>query len=236
MRPRITCHMITSLDGRLLPERWSDPADDRIDSLIETHYEATAVRLQPDGWIVGRRTMAEYVAEDPAPEHPAAPRERPAHLLDPQGRDLAIAVDPSGRLKHTGDSIDGDHAVAILSQRVSDHYLARLRDLGVSYVFAGPEGDQLHEALATIGSELGIRHLVLEGGGRTNGAFLAARLIDEVSTLLCPAIDGLAGIPSIFDHAGPEASSPSESQHLRLLSCETLAGGVVWLRHEIVQN
>ena len=39
---KITCHMITSLDGRLLPERWGDPADGTIDQLVEAHYETTA--------------------------------------------------------------------------------------------------------------------------------------------------------------------------------------------------
>ena len=60
----IVCHMITSLDGCILLERWSKPAE-RVD--FTQVYEATAKRLQGDGWIVGRITMAEYgqgVVED----------------------------------------------------------------------------------------------------------------------------------------------------------------------------
>ena len=53
----IVCHMITSLDGCILLERWSKPAE-RVD-FTQVH-EATAKRLQGDGWIVGRITMAEY--------------------------------------------------------------------------------------------------------------------------------------------------------------------------------
>lgn len=53
----IVCHMITSLDGCILLERWSKPAE-RVD--FTQVYEATAKRLQGDGWIVGRITMAEY--------------------------------------------------------------------------------------------------------------------------------------------------------------------------------
>ena len=49
--------MITSLDGCILLERWSKPAE-RVD--FTQVYEATAKRLQGDGWIVGRITMAEY--------------------------------------------------------------------------------------------------------------------------------------------------------------------------------
>ena len=119
---------------------------------------------------------------------------------------------------------------------MSDDYLARLRDAGVSYVFAAPHDGELADAIGILGDAFGIEHLVLEGGGTTNGAFLAAGLIDEVSTLICPAIDGLAGIPAIFEHAGATGSFPAAGQHLRLLSSETLEGGVIWLRHELAHR
>ncbi len=49
--------MITSLDGRLLPGRW--PASDEE---VMTVYESAAERLDSDGWIVGRRTMEDFIA------------------------------------------------------------------------------------------------------------------------------------------------------------------------------
>jgi riboflavin biosynthesis pyrimidine reductase len=39
--------------------------------------------------------------------------------------------------------------------------------------------------------------------GRINGAFLKHGLIDEFSTLIFPAVDGVAGTQSIVDYAGP---------------------------------
>jgi riboflavin biosynthesis pyrimidine reductase len=41
--------------------------------------------------------------------------------------------------------------------------------------------------------------LLVEGGGGANGAFLRAGLIDEISLVICPAIDGANGAPSVFD-------------------------------------
>jgi len=235
MRPKITCHMITSLDGRLHPDRWSDPVGGSIDGLIEAHYDAAAERLGADGWIVGRRTMTDMIGKDGTPDLDG-PRSRPPHIVPREGRDLAVAIDPSGRLGWAKGDIDGDHAVTVLSERVSDDALQRLRNAGVSYVFAGADGRELGAAMEAIGEAFEVRHLILEGGGTINGAFLAAGLIDEVSTLICPAIDGLSGVPAIFEHQGPPDSHPAEGQHLRLLASETLEGGVVWLRHEVVRG
>jgi 5-amino-6-(5-phosphoribosylamino)uracil reductase len=116
---------------------------------------------------------------------------------------------------------------------VPDAYLAELRADGVSYLFAGPKGDDLELALTTLGETFGLKRLVLQGGGRTNGAFMKAGLIDEFSVLLQPAVDGLAGIPSIVDYHGGADERPAAGLSLRHLATETLEGGVVWLRYRV---
>jgi riboflavin biosynthesis pyrimidine reductase len=35
-----------------------------------------------------------------------------------------------------------------------------------------------------------MERLLLEGGGKSNGSFLRAGLIDEISLAVCPAVDG----------------------------------------------
>jgi riboflavin biosynthesis pyrimidine reductase len=88
-------------------------------------------------------------------------------------------------------------------------------------------------ALEGLGETFGVKTLLLEGGGILNGAFLKARLIDEVSLLVYPGVNGLAGSPSIFEGRG---SLPSAGQALRLLGAETLDGGVVWLRYAVERS
>ena len=82
-------------------------------------------------------------------------------------------------------------------------------------------------------SRFGAKKLLLEGGGAINGAFLKHMLIDEFSTLIFPAVDGVAGIQSIVDYNGAEGDRPGAGQSLRLTHCETLEGGMVWLRHAV---
>ena len=48
-----------------------------------------------------------------------------------------------------------------------------------------------------------IVRVLAEGGGHINGAFLEADLVDEVSLLVVPGIDGRHDIPAVFDGANP---------------------------------
>src|SRR6476620_9032664 len=161
----------------------------------------------------------------------ASPAPREPHVGNRNSRKLAVGIDPSGRVHYGKDNVGGDHVVAILGKQVGDAYLAELREDGVSYLFAGVTGDDLPGAMEQLGSLFGVRKLLLEGGGRINGAFFKHRLIDEFSTLIHPAIDGVAGTQSIMDYEGPEGDRPGAGQALRLTHCETLEGGMIWLRH-----
>jgi len=233
MRPYIICHMGTSIDGRLHPSRFTSPAKGISRDVLRGHYERIHDQFGADGWIVGRRTMNEMAKGTERPLEDASKVARKPHIAARNGRKLAIGIDPSGRVHYGKDNIGGDHVVAVLGDEVPDAYLAELRADGVSYVFAGAKGNELPRAMEDIAALLGVKTLVLEGGGKINGAFLKHKLIDEFSTLIHPAVDGVAGAQSIVDYNGPEGDRPGAGQSLRLIHCETLEGGMVWLRHAV---
>jgi riboflavin biosynthesis pyrimidine reductase len=148
---------------------------------------------------------------------------------DSDAESYAIAIDPSGKLTWKSNAIGGEHVIAVLSERVSDDYLAFLQSRGISYLFGGRTGIDLKKVLEKLGKEFGIRKLLLEGGGKINGSFLAAGLIDEVSILVAPVADGGIGTPSLFD----AEAGRGPSRRLRLISVERLKGDLVWLRYEV---
>ena len=123
--------------------------------------------------------------------------------------------------------------MVVLSTEVSDAHLAGLRAEGVSYIFAGKDRLDLALALDILNRELGIERLLLEGGGRMNGSFLRAGLIDEISLAICPAIDGAKGAPSIFDSSVEDAGIAAPIRSMTLASTEVLEGGAVWLRYRL---
>jgi riboflavin biosynthesis pyrimidine reductase len=150
-------------------------------------------------------------------------------IAQPDARSYAIAIDPSGKLTWRSNAIDGEHVITVLTQRVSDDYLAFLQSRGVSYVFGGKASIDLRRVLAKLRTAFGIRKLLLEGGGKINGSFLAADLIDELSVLIFPVADGGVGTPTLFD----AKSGRGLSRALRLISVEKRRGDLVWLRYKV---
>ena len=121
----------------------------------------------------------------------------------------------------------------MLTEQVTDAHLAGLRKDGVSYIFAGEQELDLALALEILNRELGVKRLLVEGGGGTNGAFLRAGLIDEISLAICPAVDGAKGAPSVFDSSDKNAGAPAPIRAMTLESTQVLEGGAVWLRYRL---
>lgn len=225
-RPRVICHMMSSVDGRIIVDKWPVAADTR------RQYELVHASFGANAWICGRVTMEAFAkrsrsAEEVERLHDGAPRADYRAPNDAQS--FAFAVDAAGRLDWQASDIDGDHVVAIVSARVSNEYLETLRARGVSYLLAGEREIDLAVALQKIGDSFGVRTLLLEGGGKINGALLKAGLIDELSLLIAPVADARAGLQSIFDVTETEFTPGL----LTLQSVERRDGDVVWVRYRV---
>jgi riboflavin biosynthesis pyrimidine reductase len=229
-RPHVICHMMVSLDGRIHPSRWTlSPDGERADwgKLYEQIHEA----LEGDAWLVGRVTMAEMSKAKAHPPAGAARAERPLHFARRDAGNYAVALDRGGKLHFDKPDIGGDHVVVLLGHDVPDEHLAELAADGVSYVVAEDEAMDVAALLATLRSELGIGRLLLEGGGNVNGSLMTAGLVDEISLLVAPAIDGGDGVTGVFD-AG--AAGLGGKARLQLTSAEPMAHGVVHLRYAVL--
>ncbi len=131
-RPYVICHMVPSVDGRIVVGGWRLPP-----SLLR-EYERAGASFGADAWIIGRISMEPYAGRARLPAR--APRERIPRtdfVARPDAGSYAIAIDPSGRLRWESGDVDGEQAVAVLTEQVPDRYLAFLRSKGVSYVFGG---------------------------------------------------------------------------------------------------
>ena len=91
----------------------------------------------------------------------------------------------------------------------------------------------LGKAMDLLGEHFGIRTLLLEGGGHLNGAFLQAGLIDELSLLLVPGIDGRHDIPASFDGINPTQKT---AVPLRLKSVEQRPCDTLWILYTVTRS
>lgn len=231
-KPKIICHMISSVDGRLSMSQWSAPAEtEQIPALVGA-YEETAGRFHADGWLCGRVTMEDFTHGMPLAAD-ASGIDYENYVAPHEEGGFVVSVDPHGKLHYGRNKIGGSHLIAVLGTEVPREYLAELRAEGISYIFAGTDGRDIPLMLDTLYTVFGIRTLLLEGGAVINGAFLAAGAIDELSLLIYPGLDGNAAAPSIFEYKGEAGARPAGKQSLRLRTVEQLPGGMLWLRYDV---
>jgi 2,5-diamino-6-(ribosylamino)-4(3H)-pyrimidinone 5'-phosphate reductase len=108
-----------------------------------------------------------------------------------------------------------------------------LSEKRISYIVTGTTSVDLLQAVNLLGEQFGIRTLLLEGGGHINGAFLQAHLVDEVSILVVPGIDGRHDIPAVFDGV---SLARKDAVPLKLKSVEQRKNDTVWIRYNVIKQ
>jgi riboflavin biosynthesis pyrimidine reductase len=228
MKPHVICHMVSSVDGRILSSRWR-PKGAQSAGLFERLHD----QLEGDAWLVGRVTGQEFAKRDAYPQHAGQAYPREPWIIRRDAAAFGVVLDAHGKIAWGRSDIGGDPIIVVLTEQVSDAHLEALRADGVSYFFAGKREVDLALALEFLNRELGIQRLLIEGGGGSNGAFLRAGLVDELSLAIQPAVDGGSGAPSIFDVSDEHPAAPPPVGSMTLESTQVLDGGAVWLRYRI---
>lgn len=228
MKPYVLCHMVCSVDGRIWGSRWR-PKVNVVPNLFERLHD----QMGGGSWLCGRVTAQEF-AKGKEPAYPPTDQvfARENWFAQREARAWGIFLDGHGKAVWARRDIGGDPILVILTEAVPDRHLAGLRADGISYIFAGKTEIDLSAAIETLNRELGIERIMLEGGGGANGAFLRAGLIDELSLVICPVIDGSTGGPIVFNSGDADlGAAPIES--MTLVSHEVLEGGTMWLRYKL---
>jgi riboflavin biosynthesis pyrimidine reductase len=229
MKPRVSILMVTSIDGRLHPSRFT-ASPDGTQRDWSAQYEKVHAALEADAWLVGRVTMAEMSKTGPhAPSGPWTV-ERPIHMAKTDAATFAVALDPSAKLHFQDGKLSGDHVIVVVGRDTPDSHLAELAADGVSYMVAADAEIDIPGLLDVLAHEFGITHLVVEGGANTNGAFLAAQVVDELLVLVAPALDGAEQVQGIVEYGNGLAGVI----RLQLKSADVLEHGVVQLAYAVL--
>ena len=230
-RPTVICHILMALDGKIDGPFFSAP--ETMPALrkygeVRKFYDCPAT-------IYGTTTMAEGYADGIVSELPETdvtfPRED--YLGDSNVKNYIVSLDGEGILRWQGKYLEKKgrpkaHVIEVLTEKVSDRYLAYLRSFGISYLFAGKETIDCEVLLQKLKKLFRIERVLLAGGGVTNQAFAAAGLIDELSIVLAPTADGDSGSASLFETGGFSAAAPAAYS---LKAVEQIENDTLWLRY-----
>lgn len=221
--------MVASVDGRTWQSR-QRPVREKSGNLFETLHD----KLAGDAWLVGRVTGREFAKRESYPQPLACPSfPRTPWLARRDAASWGIVLDARGKIAWGRSDIGGDPILVVLTEQVPDSHLEALRGEGVSYLFAGKTELDLAQLLETLNRELGIKRLLLEGGGKANGSFLRAGLVDEISLAIVPTVDGARGAPHIFDSETEMTGPTAPVTGMALEECTVLEEGAVWLRYAL---
>lgn len=234
-RPYIICHMVTSLDGKVTGGFLENT---KYSGLIESYYRIHR-EYGADGFLCGRVTM-----EGSFPQPPASPTvyEGPAisriDFIAEKAPFYAVAVDPHGKLwwanhiiSDPDEGYNGAHIIEVLTQNVSDAFLAHLRDKGVSYLFGGKNELDLTLVAQKLKRLFSIETLLLEGGGIVNGSFLQTDLIDEISLVAVPAAEPSETAVPLFQ-TGVYQTGDILAASFQLKETTKLDHGGLWLIYQ----
>ena len=140
-----------------------------------------------------------------------------------------VAIDTHGKLRWPANKQHGQPLLVIACEDCPKEYFDTLDRQGISWIAVGKSRIDLAKAMEMLNTEFGIGRIALVGGGHINGAFLAAGLLDEVSLMIGPGIDGRKGMASVFDGI----DNPHRPATLLKLQSVERMGDTVWMRYKV---
>lgn len=238
-RPYIFCHMMTSLDGKIMGQYMDTPEGSAAGDVFYEIAFGKEPYYKHQGWLSGRVTTDDNFTfyEKPELNESAAPVPE-GDFIAKQANMYYVSVDPSGKLGWKNSTLTyvdtTAHVIEVLTEKVGNAYKAFLRKLGISYIIAGTDNLDYKIAMEKLKELFGIEMLMLGGGGVLNWSFIQAGMCDEVSIVIAASADGSQDTPSLFGVR--EGLSTDKPVRFKLQNVEAKAEGSVWLRYKVCQE
>ena len=186
------------------------------------------LRAESDAVMVGGRTLLD---EDPklTVKGEELRAERVSRGLTPNPIKVGIVTNADGLIEGDFLNFGSARVVIFTTEQTSKAQVEFLRSRSVEvYVHHSPRVD-LEKALHTL-FELGIKRLMVEGGGTLNFELLRLGLVDELTMYVAPMIFGGESAPTLAAGLGV---ARSEAIPLKLVGSEVHEDGGVVLQYSL---
>lgn len=199
-RPYMICHILSSLDGKIVgPFMGTETV-----GALSTEYGKYRTKMNADAWLYGTTTTKEFIGfRRPVLEEEDSEVPEGDFIADDSAELYYVSVDVDGEIGwesgiFSNKGREPAHVIEILTASTQTAYKAYLRKRGVSYIIAGEKSLDCEIAMKKLYALFHIEKLLICGGGIVNWSFLQAGMVDELSLFLAPVTDGGCGRASLF--------------------------------------
>lgn len=237
-RPYIFCHMMTSLDGKIMGNYMETPEGAAAGDVFYNLSFGKNPYYKHQGWLSGRITTDDNFTFYEKPDLDENAAKVPEGDYIAKKTDMYyVSIDSSGRLgwkSSTLTYIDTTaHVIEVLTEKATNAYKAFLRRLGISYIIAGSDSLDYEQTLSKLKEQFGIENLMLGGGAALNWSFIQAGMCDEVSVMIAAVADGSANTQTLF--MTREGMSDDTPVAFKLQEAKVMDGDSIWLCY-LVKN
>lgn len=224
-KPYIICHMMMSIDGRISCNMTS-----KLNG-VENYYTILN-SLNTPSTLSGYNTSKDEMGSNGI----FKPLNKTNILnIDTYSKKVVtnsyeIIIDRLGTLLWDNYVLDKNNKplLIITSNSVNKEYLSYLDTLNISYISVGNNHNiDLVKAMDILFNIFNVSRLAVVGGGKINASFLSSNLIDELSILIGPGVDGRINQPSLFD--GLDINN--DIIKLKLKSIKSYNDGSIYVRY-----
>lgn len=236
-RPYVFCHMLTSIDGKIMGNYMNTPEGEVGGNVFYDIAFGKDRHYNHQGWLSGRVTTDDNFTfyNKPILDEKSPIVAEGDYVADFSEKIHYVSIDPSGKLGWKENYIvykdTRAHVVEVLTQKATNSYKAFLRKLGISYIIAGEESINYELLLEKLKELFGIETLMLGGGGILNWSFLQAGLCDEISLVIAPTADGSAQTPTLF--MTKKGITEDKPLSFALQSVNVMKEDTLWLRYKV---
>lgn len=187
-RTKVICHMLISIDGKIQNDFGAHPDAAYAGKIYE---ERNYTYGQAIG--IGRNTVDSGARPDLSTYKGVAMEYEDRVITD--DCTYGVIFDRKGRMCWEGKyqeygDIPKRRIIEVLTEQAVPEYLAYLNEMEIPYLFGGKKDLDLETVLQKLKWDYKIDTMVLGGGAMLNAAFFAADLVDEISLVIAPGING----------------------------------------------
>lgn len=226
-KPYVNCVMMISIDGKIDGNFF----DDERAALLGDLYEEIKLE-RSDAWGNGSTTHKMYFGDNDVNFSKYQNYKNIAYedkiILD--DCPYVVCFDSKGKVNWNTKYLEypegvKNRVVEVLTKKVQPEFLAYLDEYEIPYIFAGEDSIDLKIALDKLSSLFNIKRFAICGGGKINGAFFQQNLVDEITLVVAPFIEGTTKGKSIAD------ADISLSSHFYLKEMKTLPDNGILLTY-----